>query len=290
MNNAAVIVFRRSTLPKVLKLFAMPRIDQIIELNNAEDEARVYIIGCPVMKEPGDNWKVARSLLGLCLENSISFFIGKNIEYYLGSSLERMENRIERGGIDEIKAIKDLAALIKLSGERNVNMLNKNMCFIGESYSYQYISTIAEEAAGVCIYEYDKMDSTQRNKIFEGLMAEKGISAVFTKDLNRAISQCDIILADSSVRLDENQRQLSGKILIGSNVAAGNFEKINRVLLWYRSLEGLEDDNILISFNDELLGIMKYFYGERSSIDFIRKFPYIFLSRNGSQTAYNIDS
>jgi len=279
VNNAAIIIFRRSTLPKVLKFFVMPRINQIIVSNNAEDKVKVHIIECPVMKNPIDNRKVAKSLYGLCLENNISLFMGKNIEYYLGSGLEHMESSIERGSTDEIKAIKGLAALIKLSVEKNVNLLNKNMCFVGESYSYQYISTMSEEAVGVYIYEHDKMSDILKKTIFERLMSEKGISAVFTKDLDRAISQCDIVLADNSVEVETNQRGLSGKIFIGDNAAAGNFEKVSQVLLWHESLEGLTEDNSLICFNDEMLGILRHFYRERSSISFIRRFPYIFLSR-----------
>lgn len=278
MNNAAIIVFRRSALPKVLKFLAVPRISYTIESDNAEDKVRVYIIECPVMKNPKDNRNLARSLCSLCLENNISFFIGKNIDYYLESGLEYIEKSIERGNTDEIKAIKGLAAIIRLSNEEKGNLLNKNICFVGESYSYKYISTMSEEAAGVYIYEHDKMKDILRKTIFEKLMSEKGISAVFTKDLDRAISQCDIVLADSSVGLEANQRQLSGKILIGDNAAAGDFEKISQILLWYDSLEGLNEDNNLICFNDELLGILRHFYRERSSINFIRRFPYIFLS------------
>lgn len=277
MNNAAIIVFRRSTLPKVLKFFAVPRFSNIVESCNAEDKVRVYIIECPVMKNPIDNRNVARALYSLCLENNISFFIGKNIDYYLGSGLEYMENSIERGSTDEIKAIKGLAALIRLSNKERGNLLNKNMCFAGESYSYQYISTMSEEAAGVYIYEHDKMKDILRKTIFERLISEKGISAVFTKDLDRAISQCDIVLADRSVELEANQKRLSGKILIGDNAAAGDFEKVSRILLWYDSLKGLTEDNSLVCFNDELLGILRHFYTERSSISFIRRFPYIFL-------------
>lgn len=278
MYNAAIIVFKRSTLPKLLKIFAMPSINQIIEAGNAEKKVKVHIIECPLLKNPEDNRKVAKSVKGLCMDNNIDFFIGKNIEYYFGSGLEHMESRIERGSIDEVGAIKGLAALIKLSGEKGSNLLKKNIFFIGESHSYQYISTMLEEAAGVFIYEHEKMNNNSKKTVFERLMVEKGISAAFTKDLDRAISQCDIILADDSVELEAFQAKLSGKILIGGNSVAGNFEKISRVLLWYGSLEGLTEDNSLIYYNDEMLGILRHFYKEKGPIDFIRRFPYIYLS------------
>ncbi|MEA4849397.1 MAG: hypothetical protein VB106_19355 [Clostridiaceae bacterium] len=276
MNNAAIIIFRRSTLPKVLKFFTAPRINQVIDLDNAGDSVRVYIIECPVMKYAADNRKLGKSLYRLCIENNVGFFIGKNIEYYMGSGLEHMENRIERGDIDEIKAVKGLAALIKLSVEKGSNLLKKNMCFIGESHVYQYINTMLEEAAGVFIYEHEKMDNDIKKRIFERLMSEKGISAVFTKDLNRAISQCDIILADDGADIEAYKPKMYGKILIGDNPAKGDFEKIDQVLLWYESLKDLPEDDVFIRFNDELLGILRHFYKERNPIDFIRRFPYIY--------------
>ena len=280
MNNAAIIVFRKSTLPKILKFFAIPLVNRIIDSNNEKDSVRVYIIECPVMKYPLDNRRVGKSLYRLCIENNISFFIGRNIEYYSGSGLEHMENRIERGDLDEIKGIKGLAALIKLSLVRNSNLLNRNMCFIGKSYSYEYISTMLEEATGVFVYEHDRMSNSIKKTIFEKLMLERGISAVFTKDLGRAISQCDIIAADDSVELESYKQRLQGKILIGENTVSGDFEKIERVLLWYESLEGVTEDNSIIYYNDELLGILRHFYRERNIIDFIRRFPYILLSRS----------
>jgi hypothetical protein len=278
MYNAAIIVFERSTLPKILNFFVMPSIKQIIELVHEEKKVKVHIIKCPLLKNPVGNRKISKSLRSLCMDNDIDFFIGKNIEYYFGSSLEYIESSIERGGIDEIRAIKGLAALIKLSGEKNANLLKKNICFIGESHSYQYISTMLEEAVGGFIYEHKKMGNSIKNKIFERLMAEKGISAAFTKDLDRAISQCSIILADDSIELDAYQTRLSGKILIGCNSAAGNFEKISQVLLWYDSLKNLDEDNSLIHYNDEILSILRHFCREKSPIDFIRGFPYIYLS------------
>lgn len=277
MNNAAIVVLIKSTLPKILKLFAIPLVKQIINTGNERDGVRIYIIECPVMKYSIDNRRVGKSLYSLCMENNISFFIGKNIEYYSGSGLEYIENRIGRGDLGEIRGVKGLAALIKLSLERNSNLLNKSMCFIGKSYDPGYINTMLEGASEVFIYEYDKMNNSVKKSIFEKLMSERGISAVFTKDLSKAIAQCEIILADDSVELEAYRSKLNGKILIGDNTISGDFEKIKRVLLWYESLDGYAGDHSIICLNDELIGILKYFYREKNTIDFLRRFPYIIL-------------
>lgn len=278
MYNAAIIVFRRSTLPKILRAFAKPGIIRVIEAGSTEMKTRVYMIECPVLKRPENNRKAAKSLLRLCMENNIRFFIGENTEYYFGSGLEHIESSVERGSIDEIAAIKGLAALIKLSVEQDVNLLKKNMCFLGMSHSYRYISTMSEEASAVFIYEHDKMDNAYKKAVFERLMAEKGISAAFTRDLDRAISQCDIILADDSIDLTAYKMSLSGKTIIGNNSAVGNFKKISQVRLWYDSMAGMAEENAFIRFNDEMLGILRHFYKEKGPIDFIRKFPYISMS------------
>lgn len=277
MNNAAIVVFKRSTLPKILKFFAIPQVKQIINTCNEGDGVRVYIIECPVAKYATDNKRVGKSLYSLCMENNISFFIGKNIEYYSGSGLEHIENRIGRGDLGEIRGVKSLAALIKLSLERNSNLLNKSMCFIGKSYDHGYINTMSGGASEVFIYEHDKMNNSIKKSIFEKLMSERGLSAVFTKDIAKAIAQCEIVMADDSVELEAYKSKLNGKILIGDNAISGDFEKIGRVLLWYESLEGFAGDHSIICHNDELLGILKHFYREKNTIDFIRSFPYIIL-------------
>lgn len=279
MYNAAIVIFRRSTLPRILKFFAAPGIDKVVEIGDAGHKIKVYIIECPVMNIPADNRKIARALKSLFLENDISFFIGRNTGLYFDSGLDNLENSIERSSTDEVRAIKALAALIRLSGSRNTNLLKSNMCFIGESCSFRYIGTLAEEATGIFIYEHDGMDASRKKDMFESLMAEKGISAVFTRDIGRAVAQCDIVAADAGADLEAYTDELKGKILIGDNAAAGDFEKVGRVLLWYERLEGLAKDNAIISFNDEMLEILRHFYREKSLAAFMRRVPYINVSK-----------
>lgn len=282
MYNAAIVVFRRSTLPRILKFFAMPGISQVIEAGGIDCKVRVHVIECPVMSVPADNKKVMRSLLSLFQEHSISLFAARNAEYYWGSGLEQIEKSVERSSIDEVKAIKALAALIKLSGDKGIELLKRNMCFIGCTNSYRFISTMAEEASGVFIYENDKMDSSCKEDIYVRLMAEKGISAVFTKDLRKALSQCDIIIADAGVELESYKSELTGKVLIGDNPAEGDFEKVGQVLLWYESLEGLSEESIIMRFNDELLTILKNFFKGKGVglVSFLRRYPYIQISKH----------
>ncbi|HWR62622.1 MAG TPA: hypothetical protein VN580_13465 [Clostridia bacterium] len=280
MNNAAIIIFNRSALPKLLSFFAVPRIIRSIQVGMPENKVTVHIVRCPVPEASAGGRKLAKALEGLCLEKNISYFIGRNTEYYPEGGMSSIEGRIARGDVEEIRAIKDLGVLMKLSAEMQVNLFKKNMCFIGEACSYQYISTMSVEAAGVVIYEHGKMDGSLKKSIFERLMAEKGISAVFTKDLEKAVAPCEIILADSTVELQGIQAGLAGKILIGDNAVTGDFEKVSRVLLWYEDIGKTVEDSVIACYNNELLGILRYFYKERNVADFIRRFPCIDFLRN----------
>gem|GEM_PF-789432 len=282
MNNAAIIIFSRSALPKLLYFFALPNESGSMEIGTSEEKTMVHLIRCPVMSAPAGSLKLTKALIGLCREKSISFFVGRDIEYYLRGGMSGIESRIARGDTEEIRAIKDLGALLKLSAERQVNLLGRNMCFIGESISYQYISTMSEEASGVIIHEHEKMDSLLKKSIFEGLMAEKGISAVFTKDLKRAVTESEIIMADNTVELKGLQDRLSGKVLIGNNEMTGDFEKAGRVLLWYESMLELSEESAIIKYNNELLAILRYFCKDKTVVDFLRRFPYIDFLRNNT--------
>lgn len=280
MNNAAIIIFSRSTLPKLLDFFALPRVIGGIEIGETEEKINVHLIQCPVMSATTSNHKLTKALIGLCQEKEIDFFIGRNTEYYLKGGMSGIESRVARGDTEEIRAIKDLGVLIKLSAERQVNLLKRNMCFIGGSGSYQYISTMAEEASGVIIYEHEKMDSLLKKSIFERLMAEKGISAAFTKDLGKAVAGSEIILADNTIELKGLEDCLTGKILIGDNEIKGAFEKVGRVLLWYEDMAGLSEESAITIYNNELLAILRHFYKEKSILGFLRRFPYIDFLRN----------
>lgn len=275
VNNAAIITFNKSSLPKLLDFFAVPRDVRDIEIGAAEEKTKVHLIQCPVMPAQESNFKLGKSLIDLCREKDISFFVGKNTEYYQKGGMSGIESRVTRGDIEEIKAIKDLGALIKLSAERKVNLLKRNMCFIGESISYQYICTMSEEASGVIIYEHEKMDTILKKSMFERLMADKGISAVFTKDLGKAVAGSEIIMADNTVELKGLLDCFTGKILIGDNEINGAFEKVEGVLLWYEHITGLSEENAIVFYNNELLAILRHFYKDKSILGFLRRFPHI---------------
>lgn len=275
MDNAAIIIYKRSTLPKILNFFVVPRIIQTVEVGSEENRVQVHLIQCPLTKSPLDNRKLGKILEGLLREKEASFYVIRNTDDCPEALLPYIDKGIGKGDTEEIAGIKALGVLIKLSGEKNTSLLKENLCFIGESFGYGYISALSEEASGVFIYDNGKADSTAGKKLFDRLMTEKGISAVFTKDLDRAIDCCGIILADDSAELEAYKERLAGKILIGNIGLKGDFEKADRILLWYDSPEELGEDDIHITFNDELLAILRHFYREKNVLDFIRRFPYI---------------
>lgn len=283
MYNAAIIIYKRSTLPKILNFFVIPRIVQTLEVGNEENKVLVHLVQCPLTKNPADNRKLGKTLEGLLREKEASFYAIRSTDDCPEELLPYIDKGFERCDTGEIAGIKALGILIKLSVEKHTNLLKENLCFIGESFGYDYISTISEEASGVFVYDNGKMDGSARKKLFDKLMTEKGISAVFTKDMDKAIAQCGIILTDGSVGLEAHKESLTGKILIGSTDLEGNFEKADGTLLWYDSMKELGEDDICTAFNDELLALLRHIYKDKSAVDFIRRFPYIYFRRSGER-------
>ncbi|MGE5630971.1 MAG: hypothetical protein ACM3TR_07740 [Caulobacteraceae bacterium] len=278
MNNSAIIIYTLNTLPKMLNFFITPRIEQTIDINMPEASFRVYIINCPFSRVKSENRKTAKILKKICYSNDIYFIIRKHNKYYTEYDYTEVENGIERGNVEEIKAIKNLSALIKLSDERNENLLKGNIGFISASLGYETINMVSGEAVCIFIYEHSKMDINRKNAIFEKLISDKGISAVFTKDLGRIISECSILFVDGVTDLDEYKTALSGKIIIGENPVEGGFRKVTGVLLWFEELHKTTKDNIYVKYNDELLAVLRHYYKDKNPIGFIKRFPYIYMS------------
>jgi hypothetical protein len=168
--------------------------------------------------------------------------------------------------------------LIKLSYEKNKNLLKENMGFICGYLDYELINTVSEEAAGIMIYEHDKLDIEEKNRIFELLMTGKGISSVFTKQLSVIIRECGVLYIDESVELSSFKSELRGKLIIGNNAVEGDFMKIKDVLLWFEELKDCTQNNLKVRYNNEILAVLRHFYRDKNTIEFIKRFPYIYMS------------
>lgn len=278
MYSAAIIVYAHNTLPKILNFFIVPRIERVIDVEVSGDDFIISIINCPYSGLKSENKRIGKALRKLCYRNGIGFIVPKYNKCCTENEYADIEDGLERGNTNEIKAIKNLSVLIKLSEEKNANLLKKNMGFIYESLNYDMLSTVSEEAASILIYDHDKIDAEFKSKVFEMLMAEKGISSVFTKKLGRIIRECEILYVDESIALNEYKSELEGKLIIGNNPIEGDFIKIHDVLLWFEELENFTQDNPYVGYNDEILAILRHFYKDKNRIGFIRRFPHIYMS------------
>lgn len=275
--NAAIMVYTLNTLPKILNFFVVPRIDHIIELNVSGDAFRIIVINCPYSSLKRENDRIGKALRDLCFSNDIHFIVAKHNKQHTEDEHIRIEYGVERGNTDEIKGIKNLAVLIKLSAERNENLLKKSMGFIADRINYDILRIVSDEAATVMVYSHDKMDIAQKNKVFEMLMAEKGISVVFTNKLERIMKECDILFVDESFGLRGYEAELPEKLIIGSTPAEGGFRKIQGVLLWFEELHNLTQNNPYVLYNDEILTVLRHFYKDKNYVDIIRRFPHIYM-------------
>jgi len=268
-----------NSLPRVLNFFIIPRIEQVVELQVLGDAFRVSIIKCPCSRLQTENRRIGDALRKLCLKEGIDFVIPKNNNLYAENNIKYIERGLNIGTTGEIKAIKSLSALIKLSKDKNTNLLKKDIGFICERPEYDLIRTLSIEASSVLIYDHDKMDDRYKTEIFETLMEDKGISAVFSKNLGKIIKECEILYVDENIELAGFEADLPGKVVIGSNQVPPEAVGVKEVLLWYSELRDLSSVNPYVLYNDELLTVFRYFYKDRDIIRFLERLPYIYMSQ-----------
>lgn len=278
MYSAAIIVFTYSTLPKILNFFIVPRIEHAIDFNISQDKFRIVVINCPYSGIRSRDLRISKALRNLCLNNNICYTVADYDNNNKEKGFVYLEESTEAGNLNEIKAIKWLSALIKLSYEKNKNMLKENMGFICGYLDYELINTVSEEAAGIMIYEHDKLDIEEKNRVFELLMTGKGISSVFTKQLSVIIRECGVLYIDESIELSSFKSELRGKLIIGNNTVEGDFIKIKDVLLWFEELKDCTQNNLKVRYNNEILTVLRHFYRDRNTIEFIKRFPHIYMS------------
>jgi hypothetical protein len=111
-------------------------------------------------------------------------------------------------------------------------------------------------------------------------MEKKGISIVFSKELDKIIKNSDVLLLDEAIDINRYNNELKSKILLGKNQLYGDFNKVENVLMWNNYIEDLSINNNITYMNDEMLTLLRYFYPKTSYIEFIGEFEHIYLFNN----------
>ncbi len=177
--------------------------------------------------------------------------------------------------LPEIKAIKQLAVLLKKSQDHEENLLKGNVGFIMGELNNHKIDLLSEEAENIMLYESPYITEKLKLKLHNDLMEKKGISIIFTKDIAKIIDASDILSIDDKVDLYAYKDKLQGKIILGKSNHE-DIKGINDIILWHKDLYKDTDFEVLINFNDEILSIIRYFNINLDIIDFIKNLPYIY--------------
>jgi hypothetical protein len=276
--NAGIITYRETKMPQLLSMLALPKLDSSIVIAGENQEINIYLFDCPVNGDKLD--KKRHKLLRELVDKTKVKFLVERFETKLQSNVTPKKNEPHYAQLLlEIKAIKQLAAIIKLSQDRNENLLAGNIGFIMEEIDSFKIDLLSEEASSVILYEGLSLTERLKTKLHKDFMEKKGVSIVFSKDINSIILSSSIVIIDEGVDLSQYVPLLRERIVLGKS-KADILRSIDNILLWTEELNKNDFDNIPVIYNNEILAIMRYYYTKLDIIDFIKRLPYIYFDKN----------
>lgn len=273
IHNGGIIIYRESKMKQLLSLLAAPRLEADVIIHDEGQDIHVFIFDCPVNKERLDK-RSYRQLKELVDKNRAKFLV-EHFDYKVQSNVPIRKNELHYTQLlPQVQGMKQLAVLIKLSQERDQNLLEGNVGFIMGDVDSGKIDVLSEEAANVMIYESKNLTEQHKTKLHNEFMEKKGISLVFTKDIEHIIQSSSILSIDDEVDLEGFEHLLEDKIILGCS-KSDKVKTINNILLWNKEIQELGSDSPVILYNNEMITIMRYYYSKLDIIDFIRKLPYI---------------
>lgn len=274
LGNAGVIVYRDSRLPQLFSAFSIPKVEEKIAITVGEEEHTIFILHCPIDSDKLDK-KRYRLIKELVNKNKIKFLV-ERFETKALSNVSKHKNEIHYSDLlPEIKAIKQLAVLLKKSQDCGENLLKGNVGFIMGEINSHKIDLLSEEAENIMFYESPYITEKLKWKLHNDLMEKKGVSIIFTKDITKIIYASDILSIDDKVDLYAYRELLQGKIILGKS-SHKDIESIDDIMLWHKDLYKDTAFKVLINFNDEILSIIRYFNINLDIIDFVKNLPYIY--------------
>lgn len=277
-SNAGIITYRETKVPQLLSLLALPKLDSSIAIAGEEFEINIYFFDCPVNGEQLD--KKRYKLLRELVDKSNAKFLVERFETKVKSNVAPKKNEPHYSQLlTEVKAIKQLAAVIKLSEDRKEELLKSNIGFVMMEVDCINIDILTDEASNVMLYEGPFLTEQQKDQLHKSFMEKKGVSIVFSKDINRIILNSSILVVDEAVDLSAYLPLLQDKIILGKNKAKlpGS---IDNIILWTEELTKNDFNDKPAIYNDEIIASMRYYFAKLDIIDFIKKLPYIYFNLN----------
>jgi hypothetical protein len=273
--NAGIIIYRETKVPQLLSAFAQPKLVKNIVIHDGIQDINITLFDCPVNGGKLDK-KGYRLLRALVDQSKIKFLV-ERFETKVQSNVSPRKDEIDYSKLlREISAIKQFAALIRISQDREENLLAGNIGFIVGSIDNTLIDLLSDESSNIFYYEGPNLTEQLKTNLHNHFMEKKGVSIVFSKDITGIIKDSSIIVIDEGVDLKDYKELLNNKIVIGKSKDCG-IRSIISVVLWHEELNNNKADCLESNYNDEILTIMRYYNVNLDTIDFIKRFPYIYL-------------
>lgn len=274
-RHAAIISYRESRVPKLLGMLAVPKLEDSITIEDGTQNIYIHFIDCQVTGEKLDK-KRYRILKELVEGSKVEFIVERFFAKAQSNVTPKRNVPHYTDLLREIRAIKKLAAVMKRSQEQNRNLLEGNIGFLLSKPDDLLTGLLSEEAARVMFYENATMTEKEKNKIHQFFMETKGISIIFTKDIQRIIRDSTVLALDEGVSLAGCEELLQNKIVLGGPDIASN-QAISNIILWNEEPCSLEKTSLPWVYNDEILAIIRHCNLKLDTIEFIQKLPYIYL-------------
>ncbi|MDF2892238.1 MAG: hypothetical protein K0R80_2605 [Clostridia bacterium] len=273
-NYAGIITYRETKMPQLLSLLAQPNLADSIIIEDGVQCINIFLFDCPVNGGKVDK-KRYRLLRELVDKNKVKFLV-ERFETKVQSNVSPKKNEIHYSQLlPEIRAIKQLAAFIKVSQDRQENLLEGDIGFIMGRIDSLMIDLLSEEASNVMLYEEATITEQIKHTLHNHFMEKKGVSIVFTKDIRSIIKQSTTLGIDEFIDLSAYKELLNNKVIIGKSKDSG-IKSITNIVLWSEALKTHKSDSIPLKYNDEILAIMRYYNINLDILDFIKRLPYIY--------------
>jgi hypothetical protein len=271
---AGIITYRETKMPQLLSLLAQPNLADSIVIEDGEQRINIFLFDCPVNGGKVDK-KRYRLLRELVDKNKVKFLV-ERFETKVQSNVSPKKNEIHYSQLlPEIRAIKQLAAFIKISQDRQENLLEGDIGFIMGRIDSLMIDLLSEEASNVMLYEAPTITEQIKHTLHNHFMENKGVSIVFTKDIRSIIKQSTTLGIDEFIDLSGYKELLNNKVIIGKSNDS-SIKSITNIVLWSEALKIHKSDSIPLKYNDEILAIMRYYNINLDILDFIKRLPYIY--------------
>jgi hypothetical protein len=274
--NAGIITYRETKVPQLLSAFAQPKLTNNIVIPHGIQDINVTFFDCPVNGDKLD--KREYRLLRALVDKSKAEFLIERFDTKVQSNVSPRKGEIHYSKLlEEIRGIKQFAALIKISQERQENLLEGNIGFIVSSSDNLLIDLLSEESSNIFYYEGQNLTEQLKTNLHNHFMEKKGVSIVFSKDIMNILENASIIVIDEAVDLNDHKELLNDKIVIGKSKER-SIKSINSVILWHEALNINKADGLEFIYNDEILAIVRYYNINLDIIDFIKSLPYIYFN------------